>query len=120
MHANRLVILCTVVSIVAICLTPLLAPVFILLALAAVVRGISQGMSQPLMYAVLTQGVPGGRHGASVGLRNAVVRLGSIITPALMGFIAEAYSIAASFYIIGVIYLLATAMLAFAERRLPK
>jgi MFS family permease len=120
MHANRLVILCTVISIVAICLTPLLAPVFILLALAAVVRGVSQGMSQPLMYAVLTQGVPGGRHGASVGLRNAVVRLGSIITPALMGFIAEAYSIAASFYIIGIIYLLATAVLAFAERRLPK
>jgi predicted MFS family arabinose efflux permease len=116
-HAHRLVIVCTVVSLVAICLTPLFAPLFALLAAAAVVRGISQGMSQPLMYAVLTHGVPGGRHGASVGLRNAVVRLGSIITPALMGFIAEAYGIAASFYIVGALFLVATAGLALAERR---
>ena len=120
MHANRLVIACTVVSLIAICLTPLLAPVFALLAVAAVVRGISQGMSQPLMYAVLTQGVPGGRHGASVGLRNAVVRFGSIVTPALMGFSAAAYGIAASFYIIGALYLVATALLAMAERRIAR
>ena len=120
MHANRLVILCTAMSIVAICLTPLLAPAFVLLALAATVRGIFQGMSQPLMYAVLTHGVPGGRHGVSVGLRNAVVRLGSIVTPALMGFIAELHGIAASFYVIGVLYLAATTLLAFAERRIPR
>ena len=119
MHANRLVILCTVISIIAIGMTPLLAPVFVLLALAAVVRGVFQGMSQPLMYAVLTHGVPGGRHGASVGLRNAVVRLGSIITPALMGFIAEAYGIAASFYIISALDLGGAALLALAERRIP-
>ena len=49
MHANRLVILCTAISIVAICVTPLLASVFLLLALAAMVRGVFQGMSQPLM-----------------------------------------------------------------------
>ena len=120
MHANRLVILCTAISIVAICVTPLLASVFLLLALAAMVRGVFQGMSQPLMYAVLTHGVPGGRHGASVGLRNAVVRLGSIITPALMGFIAEAFGIGASFYIIGALYLGATGLLALAERRIPR
>jgi sugar phosphate permease len=119
-HANRLVIICTVVSIVAICVTPLLVPVFALLAVAAMVRGVFQGMSQPLMYAVLTHGVPGGRHGASVGLRNAVVRLGAIITPALMGFIAEVYGIAASFYIIGAVYLVGTAVLALVERRVPR
>ena len=118
MHANRLVILCTAMSIFAICVTPLLAPAFLMLALAAAVRGVFQGMSQPLMYAVLTQGVPGGRHGASVGLRNAVVRLGSIVTPALMGFIAEAYGIAASFYIIGAVYLAATALLVLVDRKM--
>jgi MFS family permease len=120
MHANRLVILCTLVSLTAICLTPLLAQAFLLLAAAAVVRGISQGMSQPLMYSVLSHGVPGGRHGVSVGLRNAVVRLGSIVTPALMGFIAEAQGLAASFYLIGALYLGATALLALAERRVPR
>jgi hypothetical protein len=56
----------------------------------------------------------------SVGLRNAVVRLGSIVTPALMGFIAEAQGLAASFYLIGALYLGATALLALAERRIPR
>jgi len=74
-------------------------------------------MSQPLMYSVLTHGVPGGRHGVSVGLRNAVVRLGSIVTPALMGFIAEAQGLAQSFYLVGAIYLAAVALLALYEPR---
>ena len=120
MHPNRLVVLCTAVSIAAICLTPLSAPVFALLVAASVARGITQGMSQPLMYAVLTHGVPDGRHGASVGLRNAIVRLGSIVTPALMGFVAEAEGLVASFYILGALYLAATALLALAERRIPR
>jgi MFS family permease len=118
MHVNRLVLICTAISLIGICITPLLAPVLAALFGAAVVRGAAQGMSQPLMYSVLTHGVPNGRHGASVGLRNAVVRLASMVTPALMGFIAEAYGIAMSFYIIGAIYLAAVGLLALADRRL--
>ena len=85
---------------------------------ACVLRGVVQGMSQPLIYAILSNEVAGNRHGASVGLRNAVVRLGSILTPAVMGVAAEAYGIENSFYVIGEVFLLATAGLAVAARKL--
>jgi MFS family permease len=118
MPTNRLIVGCIAVPIAAISITPLIGHAFLLLAIAAAIRGIAQGMSQPLMYAVLSEEVPGGRHGASVGLRNAVVRLNSIVTPAAMGLIAEAAGIEASFYVIGALFLLATAALAWAGRSL--
>ncbi|HTE13581.1 MAG TPA: MFS transporter [Burkholderiales bacterium] len=116
--AVKLVLLCIVVSLVCISATPLIAPFLIVLIAACVLRGIVQGMSQPLMYAILSNEVSSNRHGASVGLRNAVVRLGSIITPTVMGVAAEAYGIEMSFYIIGTIFLLITAGLAMMGRRL--
>jgi MFS family permease len=115
---TRLVIACIAVSIIAIAITPLLGKFSILLIAACVVRGIAQGMSQPLMFSILSLEVPGSRHGASVGLRNAVVRFASIVTPAVMGIIAEIWGIEASFYAIGAIFLLGTALLAFAARRI--
>ena len=116
--AVRLVIVCIVVSLICIAATPLIAHVLIVLFAACVLRGVVQGMSQPLMYAILSNEVAGNRHGASVGLRNAVVRLGSIITPAVMGVAAEAYGIENSFYVIGGVFLLVTAGLAVAARKL--
>jgi MFS family permease len=119
--ADKLVIGCITVSIVAIASTPLIGPFVTLLIAACVLRGIAQGISQPLLYAILSVEVPTNRHGASVGLRNAVVRLASIVTPAAMGAIAEAISVEASFYAIGAAFLMATAMLAlFAKRYLRK
>ena len=115
---TRLVIACIAVSIIAIAITPLLGKFSILLIAACVVRGIAQGMSQPLMFSILSLEVPGSRHGASVGLRNAVVRFASIVTPAVMGIIAEIWGIEASFYAIGAIFLVGTALLAFAARRI--
>ncbi len=118
LRANRLVIVCIVVSLICISITPLIAHLLIVLIAASALRGIVQGMSQPLMYSILSQEVANNRHGASVGLRNAVVRLGSIITPAAMGVIAEAYGIAISFYITGAALMLITAMLAVVARRI--
>ena len=112
LRADRLILLCIVVSLTAISVTPLIGQYLILLIAACVMRGIVQGMSQPLMYSILSHEVSSERQGASVGLRNAVVRLGSIITPAIMGLVAEAWGIAASFYVIGVALLLVTAVLA--------
>ena len=116
--ANWLVILCIVISLLCICSTPLVAQFLLVLFAACALRGIVQGMSQPLMYAILSNEVASTRHGASVGLRNAVVRLGSIVTPTVMGIAAEAYGIEASFYVIGGAFLLITAGLAFAARRI--
>jgi len=115
---SRLVIACVAVSIAAIAMTPLIGKVLILLIAACVVRGIAQGMSQPLMFSILSIEVPASRQGASVGLRNAVVRFASIVTPAVMGIVAEVWGIEASFYAIGATFLVGTALLAFAARRI--
>jgi MFS family permease len=116
--SNRLVLACICVSILSISITPLIGHAIVLLFLACFMRGVAQGMSQPLMYSILSTGIPDNRQGSSVGLRNAVVRLSSIVTPAVMGMAAETWSIEASFYAIGGTFLAATALLAIAGRRL--
>jgi len=113
MRGDRLLIACVAVSIAGIAITPLIGQFLILLIVASILRGIGQGISQPLMYSILSHGAPSTRHGASIGLRNAVVRLASIVTPTAMGFAAEAWGIEASFYVIGIVFLLATSALAF-------
>ncbi len=117
MRGDRLLIACVAVSIAGIAVTPLIGQFLILLIVASALRGIGQGISQPLMYSILSHGAPSTRHGASIGLRNAVVRLASIVTPTAMGFAAEAWGIEASFYLIGVLFLLATTALAFYNPR---
>jgi MFS family permease len=115
-RADRLVIACVAVSIAAIAITPLVGHALILLIAAAAVRGVAQGMSQPLMYSILGRSVPSTMHGAAVGLRHAVTRFASMLIPAGMGIAAEAWGIEASFYVIGVLLLLAAAALAVFAR----
>ena len=116
-RSDRLLHICVVAAVAAVAVTPLVGQFVILLFVASAVRGIGQGISHPLMYSILGRGAPSSRHGASVGLRNAVVRLSSIITPAAMGVAAEAWGIEASFYVVGAVTVLATAALAIAARR---
>ncbi|HYC48863.1 MAG TPA: MFS transporter [Burkholderiales bacterium] len=115
-----LVVFCIAASTLAIAATPLIAWAFALLIVAAGIRGAAQGLSQPLMYSLLGKAVPPAAHGASVGVRNAVTRLASMITPAAMGMVAEAWGIEASFYVIGALLLAGTAVLAIAARALQK
>lgn len=117
-RAPTLVMLCIAASVIAISVTPLVGHLFALLVVAASVRGFAQGISQPLMYSLLGRAVPPTVHGASVGLRNAVTRLASIVTPAVMGIAAEIWGIEASFYIMGVALLIGVGVLAVAARPL--
>jgi MFS family permease len=116
MRARYLLIVCIASSVLAITLTPLIASLLVLLFAAAALRGIAQGASQPVMYSVLSRAVPDSVHGASVGLRNAVTRLASILTPAGMGIAADAWGIEASFCVTGAVLLVLTACLALAAR----
>ena len=117
-RGDRLLIACIAGSVAAIAVTPLVGHFLLLLVLASIVRGVAQGISQPLMYSILGRSAPSTRHGASVGLRNAVVRLASIVTPTVMGIAAEAWGIETSFYAVGAVLLLACAALAVAARGL--
>jgi MFS-type transporter involved in bile tolerance (Atg22 family) len=114
--ADRLMLVCIVVSLSAIAITPLIGGLLVALIAASAARGTAQGMSQPLMYSMLSRAAPSARHGTSVGLRNAVVRFASILTPAAMGIVAEAWGVEASFYAVGAGLLFATAILAVAAR----
>ena len=118
MRGDRLLIACIAGSIAAIAITPLVGHFLFLLLIASIVRGIAQGISQPLLYSILGRAAPSTRHGASVGLRAAVVRFASIITPAAMGVIAETWGIETSFYVVGAILLFASAALVVASRGL--
>jgi len=118
MRGDRLLIACIASSIAAIVITPLVGHILFLLVVASMIRGIAQGISQPLLYSIMSRIAPSTRHGASVGLRAAVVRLASIVTPAVMGIIAEAWGIEASFYVVGTVLLLASAALVVASREL--
>lgn len=112
-----LVLLCIAVSLVCIASTPLIASMLALLIAACVLRGVTQGMSQPLMYAILGDDVADNRLGSTVGLRNAVVRVASIVTPTVMGLVAERHGIEASFYVIGAVFLASTGLLALVCRK---
>ena len=111
--ARRLLIACILSSIAAIAVTPLIGHVLALLFVASAVRGVGQGLSQPLMYSILGRAVPPAMHGATVGLRNSVTRLASIITPAFMGIVAGVWGIEMSFYLVGGLFVVATLALGF-------
>jgi len=115
-RTHRLVIICLVLSITAIAVTPLIGHALVLLIIAAVVRGTAQGLSQPLIFSLLARAVPAAVHGATVGLRSSVSRLSSIITPAIMGVVAGAWGMTASFFVMGGIYVAASLMLAVFAR----
>jgi MFS family permease len=115
--ADRLMLACIAVSLAAIAITPLIGGLMLALIAASAARGTALGMSPPLLNSWLRRAAPSARHGTSVGLRNAVVRFASILTPAAMGIVAEAWGVEASFYVVGAMLLLATAALAAFARR---
>ena len=97
-------------------ITPLIGRFMILLAVAAGLRGLSQGVSQPIMFCMLSQAVGPEAQGAAVGLRNTVNRLSSMILPVAMGGVASLWGMDASFYLTGAILLMSCAALAIAVR----
>ena len=109
MRPHWIVISFVASAIFFIVITPLVGHVFILLAVAAGLRGLSQGLNQPVMYSILSRAVGPTAQGTVVGLRNTVNRLSSIILPVLMGAAANAWGVSISFYVMGGVLLLACA-----------
>ena len=86
-NAQRTMLSGTVISILLIALTPLLGGMLALLLLFQVMRGLLEGVIQPLVLSV--QARAAGRHqqGAVVGLRQTGQRFTSIVVPPIMGAI---------------------------------
>jgi MFS family permease len=107
----------TVISILVICVTPFLGGIYALLMVAQVARGWLSGVVQPMMFSVQAKAVGPYRQGAVVGLRQTMNRLAAIIIPPVMGAIADAWGMTASFVILGAFLMLLCLPIARLTRR---
>jgi MFS family permease len=112
LQPHWVVLTCIAGAVFFIAVTPLIGQVLILLLAAAALRGVAQGLNQPVMFSILSQGAGRSAQGLAVGLRNTVNRLASIILPIVMGAAASLWGIDASFYLTGAILLVLCALLA--------
>jgi MFS family permease len=91
----------TAIAIVLINITPILGGLFVVLIVVQALRGIIQGINQPVMFAIQSQAVGPDRQGAAIALRVTVNRISAVVIPPIMGVIADAAGIEESFYILG-------------------
>ena len=120
MDPQWMLVICTTLAIALIAVTPLLGGILVLLMLAQLIRGILQGVIQPVMFSIQAKSVRRDQQGAVVGLRQTMNRIAAIIVPPLMGMIADMTSVANSFLILGAVLLGACGLLALGARRVPK
>ncbi len=99
--------------------TPLLGGILALLLAAQFLRGIIQGVNQPVLFGIQARAAGPHRQGATVALRVTVNRLVSITVPPIMGIIADTAGIEMSFYIFGGVLLVMTAALGLVTRLAP-
>jgi len=125
-EASRVLVLTTIVTICLVCATPVLSNIvspywgiFAILVIAQMARGVTQGISQPILFAVQAKSVGRHQQGAVVGLRQTMNRLGGITIPPLIGFLSDTYGREQSFYVMGVILLTVCMGLAIYARRVP-
>lgn len=94
-----LLLLCSLVSVVAIAVTPLLG-VYLLFLVAQLVRGASVGLSTPLIITEMSA-VVGDSQGKAVGLRTMSNRFMSMVTPVALGGLVAVAGLEASLLIGG-------------------
>lgn len=91
-------------SVVFVSITPLL-PSFTMLAIAAALRGLSMGVSQPLMMSMLIGAAGKGSQGKGAALRTTANRVAAAVTPISMGAVAGIGGLGNSFFVIGAVLL---------------
>ncbi|HTI86435.1 MAG TPA: MFS transporter [Alphaproteobacteria bacterium] len=112
-------ILFIAISVAAVCLTPMVSGFTALLVLFSAIRGNAQGLSQPVMFAILSRAVDPREQGRSIGLRTTANRLATMTIPPAMGILIDAVGLDASFYWTGVILVAICIIVALVVRRLP-
>lgn len=124
-----LLVLTIALSIATIAITPALGADYVVLpgvgqiyfVLFGVIclRGLAQGLNMPLMMSIGMQAVTAHEQGRIVALRITVNRLTSAVIPLIMGAIAQWFSLALSFYVIGGIGLGGLALISLWMARAP-
>lgn len=97
-----LLIAVTILSVVAIAITPMLGSL-VALSIAIGLRGVGQGLNLPLMLSIASQAVGSHLQGRVAALRLSFNKFGGAIVPFVMGAIAEVAGLEWSFYIVGIV-----------------
>lgn len=119
MAPHWVLLLHIVLSLFFISVTPFLGGIFILLLIASGFRGSSQGLSQPVMFAILSRAVSKREQGLSIGLRTTANRLATMMIPPIMGLVVELSSIEMSFVIVGGLLIALCGVVGLIIRRIP-
>lgn len=106
-------------AIILICITPLFGT-FVVFAVVLAFRSVLSGVHQPLVISLMLKNCGGDAHGRAIGLRATANRITSIGAPVLMGTIAEAIGIEASFYVMGVVSSIGMVAIAWWMTRHPE
>ena len=85
--------------------TPLYGDAFFVLAVAIGIRGLCQGISQPVMYRILSNAVRPETQATAIGLRATGNRVANLMLPVFMGAIAQFWGLNATFYVTGTLML---------------
>lgn len=99
--ADWLLIAVTILSVVAIAITPMLGSL-LALSVAIGLRGVGQGLNLPLMLSIASRAVGPHLQGRVAALRLSFNKFGGAIVPFVMGAIAEVAGLEWSFYIVGI------------------
>jgi MFS family permease len=120
MDPQWFIVICIALALALITITPWIAGVLALLFLAQLVRGLIQGVAQPVMFSIQAKSVGRHQQGLVVGLRQTLNRLAATIVPPLMGVVADLWGIGNSFLIIGAVLIGICGIIALGVRRAPR
>ncbi|MDX1484700.1 MAG: MFS transporter [Alphaproteobacteria bacterium] len=99
--AHWILIAFTVLTIGMMTLTPVLGGIIALLGAAQILRGAAHGLLHPATFSVISRALDPETQARGIALRTTGNRLGAVLLPVIMGFVAEAAGVEASFLIIG-------------------
>ena len=85
--------------------TPIFGDVILILAMAIAVRGFCQGISQPVMYTILSRAVGPDAQATAIGVRATGNRVAGLVVPIFMGAVAEVWGLNATFFVTGTLLL---------------
>ena len=105
-------------SIIFVSITPALDSLGLLM-IAAGLRGLCMGISQPLMLSILADAAGSGFLARGAALRTTANRVAASVTPISMGTIAHFAGLAASFHIVGGILLCGVGLVGFYVKTHP-
>jgi MFS family permease len=123
----RVLVVTTFITVSLVSATPLLGGlgsttwgIFGFLLIGQLFRGMTQGVSQPILFSVQAISVTRDQQGTVVGLRQTMNRFGGIIIPPIIGFTSDFYGREESFYIVGGGLLVMLLALAIYARSVPR